>query len=105
MELSFPVFVLLFMDQLLDTKATGKSGQLSGKEVEWSHWHFVFSSWVSMLSPEMAAGVGKAAVREMPVLLRPDQEREAARSTQLFRILVMMVRGRVLNILKSIGEQ
>ena len=58
-----------------------------------------------MLSPDMASEMGIAAERDHPILLRPDQEVEAVRSAQLFHVLVMLVRGRALEILKSIVER
>ena len=58
-----------------------------------------------MMPSEMAAEMKQSADRAEPVQLRVEQAEAVGRSVQLFHILVMMVKGRALEILESIGER
>ena len=88
---------------LLDTRSLGKPGTFSGKEVDWAHWHFVFSSWVAMLSAEMATEMLAASALEAPATSSDTEV--VARSAQLFHMLVLMVKGRALEMMRAIGEK
>ena len=88
---------------LLDTKSPGKRGPFSGKETEWSSWNFVFLSWVSMLSPEMRSEV-KLAV-DSPSVATTTDANVNARSSQLYHMLVLLCKGRALQILQSMHEK
>ena len=86
----------------LDKGDVGKPSVLSGKDAEWSAWHFVFQSWIAMLSQKMHAEMKEAAEKVQQVIVVSGARETQARSTQLVHILVRMVFGRALKRLRSL---
>ena len=88
---------------VLDRRALGKPNAFSGKEIEWSDWKFVFMSWLAMLDPTTYAEANKVTTATGVIVHSDLSEETVRRSEQLFHILVMMVKGRALEILKSVS--
>ena len=88
---------------VLDGRALGKPIVFSGKETEWSDWKFVFMSWLAMLDSSTFVEATKVSAAKGVIVHLDLSEETVRRSEQLFHILVMMVKGRALEILKSVS--
>jgi hypothetical protein len=92
------------MEDLVDKHSIGKPSAFTGRESEWSERHFVFMSWVSMLSQQAAEDLRVARGAGKPLDLDDMSDEAKRRSAQFCHLLVMMVKGRVLDILRGIGQ-
>ena len=77
----------------------------SGMASDWPAWHFVCQSWIVMLSQKMHTEMKEAAENLQPVTVVIGARETEARSTQLFHILVLVVKGRALEMLRSFGNE
>ena len=88
---------------LLDTRGLAKPNSFNGNEDAWKDWSFVFMSYTAMLDEGTHDGMVAAAGRDReidPAGLDPDL---AAKGRTLYHMLVMLVKGRAQQILRSVA--
>ena len=88
---------------LLNKGALGRPGVFSGRESEWPAWHFASQGWIAM-SQKIHAERKEAAEKLQPVTVVARARMTHARPSKLIRTLVLEVKERVMEMLRSHGE-
>ena len=88
---------------LIDTRTLGKPETFKGDANEFSDWQFVFKSYMSCVNPLFAELLERVESSKVPVPNRFLSQGERALSTQLYYVLVMLLRNRALDIAYNAG--
>ena len=88
---------------LIDTRTLGKPETFKGDANEFADWQFIFKSYMSCVNPLFAELLERAEASKVPVPNRFLKENERAMSSQLYFVLVMLLRNRALDIAYNAG--
>ena len=88
---------------LIDTRTLGKPETFKGDANEFADWQFIFKSYMSCVNPLFAELLERVEASKVPVPNRFLKENERAMSSQLYFVLVMLLRNRALDIAYNAG--
>ena len=88
---------------LIDTQTLGKPETFKGDANEFADWQFIFKSYMSCVNPLFAELLERVEASKVPVPNRFLKENERAMSSQLYFVLVMLLRNRALDIAYNAG--
>ena len=88
---------------LIDTRTLGKPETFKGDANEFAAWQFIFKSYMSCVNPLFAELLERVEASKVPVPNRFLKENERAMSSQLYFVLVMLLRNRALDIAYNAG--
>ena len=88
----------------IDTRQLGKPEHLKGDSNQYADWSFVFKAYMSCISHKYLDLFERLEQSRMPVLNRSLSDSDKALSAQLYFVLVMLVKGRPLDIVQNAGQ-
>ena len=88
----------------IDTRQLGKPEQFKGDSNQYADWSFVFKAYISCISHKYLDLFERLEQSRMPVLNRSLNDADKALSAQLYFVLVMLVKGRPLDIVQNAGQ-
>ena len=88
---------------LVDTRSLGKPEVFKGDDGSFADWAFIFKSYVGCIAQEYIPMLERCEQSRVPVVNRSLGPNEQRLSGQLYYILVMLLRGRALDIAHNCG--
>ena len=87
---------------VVDTRMLAKPGIFPGSQEAWADWVFTFRAYAAAVSPRMRELMDYAAKEDTPVIVNSGED--VFLSNQLYYILVMTVKEKALQKLKSVQD-
>lgn len=91
------------MTPMVDTRTLGKPDVFKGDPKDYADWSFVLKAYVSCINPQYVEFVKRIETSHVPLPNRLLSDAEKALSAQLYYILVMLRKGRPLDIVQNVG--
>ena len=88
---------------IVDTRTLGKPEVFKSDPAEYSDWSFVLKSYLACISPDYIDLLDRIAGSRVSMPNRLLGETDRKLSTQLYYILVMLVKGRALDVVQNTG--
>ena len=88
----------------IDTRQIGKPDQFKHDAMEYADWSFVFKSYMSCINYKYLELFERLDQTRSPMLNRMMNDADKALSVQLYFVLVMLVKGRPLDIVQNAGQ-
>ncbi len=88
---------------VIDTRTLGKPETFKGDPNEYADWSFVLKAYVACVNHKFVDLVKRVEESRVPMLNYALSEGDRALSTQLYYILVMLVKGRALDVVQNTG--
>ena len=79
---------------LIDTRLLGKPRSFDGSDEAWSNFSTILRAYMGAISPELLTAMQAAEAETSPIVQSALPAESAAKSTQLYFILVMLLEGR-----------
>ena len=91
-------------NSLIDTRTLGKPEPFKGTAEEFPDWVFIFKAYMGCINPQFTALLGRAESTGTPLVNRSLTAQEEQLSHQLYYVLVMLLRGRALDVAFNVGS-
>ena len=88
---------------IVDTRTLGKPEVFKSDPSEYSDWSFVLKSYLACISPDYIDLLDRISGSRVSMPNRLLGESDRKLSTQLYYILVMLVKGRALDVVQNTG--
>lgn len=89
----------------VDTRVLGKPQTFSGETDQWRDWSFIFTAFTGAVGSPLLVELMWAAEEEEIIKLKDMQPSRLASSAQIWYMLVMLCRGKALDLCRAVGEQ
>ncbi len=87
---------------IVDMKSLGKPGIFSGEEGHWRSWSFVFLAFTAACSARLQPEMQQAGTAANPIINDTLPVKMQRRSRTLYYMLVLQVKGKALEICRSV---
>ena len=88
---------------IVDTRTLGKPDTFKGDASQYSDWSFILKAYLSCLDARFLEFIQKIETSTVNLPNRSLSETEKALSCQLYFVLVMLLRGRPLDVVQNVG--